>query len=35
MNEQLLLLLNPCSGQRKANRLLPEIIRLYNHLGYE
>lgn len=35
MNEQLLLLLNPCSGQRKANRLLPEIIRLYNDLGYE
>lgn len=35
MNKQLLLLLNPCSGQRKANRLLPEIIRLYNDCGYE
>lgn len=35
MNERLLLLLNPCSGQRRANRLLPEIIRLYNDLGYE
>lgn len=36
MNErQMLLLLNPCSGQRKANPLLPEIIRLYNDMGYE
>ena len=35
MEKRLLLLLNPVSGQRKANRLLPEIIRLYNDRGYE
>ena len=35
MKKRLLLLLNPCAGQRKANRLLPEIIRLYNDRGYE
>lgn len=35
MEKKLLLLLNPCAGQRKANRLLPEIIRLFNDRGYE
>ena len=35
MENKLLLLLNPTSGQRKANRLLPEIIRLYNDRGYD
>lgn len=35
MEKKLLLLLNPCAGQRKANRLLPEIIRLYNDRDYE
>lgn len=31
----LLLVLNPYAGQRKANRLLPDIIRLYNERGFE
>ena len=35
MNKRLLLLLNPCAGQKRANRYLPEIIRLYNDFGYE
>lgn len=35
MEKKLLLLLNPTSGQRRANRLMPEIIRLYNDRGYE
>ena len=35
MEKKLLLLLNPCAGQRKANRLLPEIIRTFNDRGYE
>ncbi len=35
MQEKLLLLLNPCAGQRRANRFLPEIIRLYNDRGYD
>ena len=35
MDRRLLLLLNPCSGQKKANRLLPEIIRYYNSCGFE
>lgn len=35
MEKKLLLLLNPCAGQRKANRLMPEIIRLFNDRGYE
>lgn len=34
MDKRLLLLLNPCAGQRRANRLLPEIVRLYNERGY-
>ena len=35
MDKRLLLLLNPFAGQRRANRFLPEIIRLYNDRGYE
>lgn len=35
MKKRLLLLLNPCAGQKKANRLLPEIIRLYNDRDFE
>ena len=35
MERRLLLLLNPCSGQKKANRLLPDIIRYYNGCGFE
>lgn len=35
MEKRLLLLLNPFAGQRRANRLLPEIIRLYNDRGFE
>ncbi len=35
MAKRLLLLLNPCAGQKRANRYLPEIIRLYNDCGYE
>lgn len=35
MKQKLLLLLNPCAGQKKANRLLPEIIRIYNDRDYE
>ena len=35
MSKRLLLVLNPCAGQRKANRFLPEIVRLYNERGFE
>ena len=35
VKKRLLLLLNPCAGQKKANALLPEIIRLYNDRDYE
>ena len=35
MDKRLLLLLNPFAGQKRANRYLPEIIRLYNDRGYE
>ena len=35
MSKRLLLLLNPYAGQRRANRFLPEIIRLYNDRGFE
>ena len=32
--KKLLLLLNPFAGQRKANRFLPDIIRLFHDFGY-
>lgn len=34
MERQILLVLNPCAGQRRANRYLPEIIRLFWDHGY-
>ena len=35
MDKRLLLLLNPFAGQKRANRFLPEIIRLFNDRGYD
>lgn len=35
MEKRLLLVLNPCAGQRRANRFLPEIIRMVIEHGYE
>ena len=32
--KNLLLVLNPCAGQRKANRVLPEIIRIFLDADY-
>lgn len=32
---RLLLVMNPCAGQKKANRYLPEIIGTFNRAGYE
>lgn len=32
---RLLLVMNPCAGQKKANRFLPEIIGIFNGTGYE
>lgn len=32
--KKLLLILNPFAGQRKANRFLPDIIRLFHDYGY-
>ena len=32
--KKLLLILNPCAGQRRANRNLPEILRLFIEHGY-
>lgn len=32
--EKLLLVLNPRAGQRKANRVLPEIVRIFADAGY-
>lgn len=34
MEKRLLLILNPCAGQRKANRQLPEILRVFLDAGY-
>lgn len=31
---KLLLILNPCSGQKKANKLLTEIVDIFNRAGY-
>ena len=33
--KKMLFIMNPYSGQRRANRYLPEIIGLYNRAGYE
>ena len=35
MEKKLLLVMNPCAGQRKANRSLAEIIRTFWDYGYE
>lgn len=32
--KKLLLVLNPCAGQRKANRAMPEIVRIMLDAGY-
>lgn len=32
--KNLLFILNPCAGQRRANRFLPEILRLFNEDGW-
>jgi len=34
MEKQLLLVINPCAGQRKANRVLPDILRIFWDAGY-
>lgn len=35
MDKKLLLLMNPCSGKRRANRVLAEIIAVLNRGGYD
>jgi len=32
--KKILMVLNPCAGQRKANKLLPEIVRIFLDAGY-
>lgn len=34
MNQKLLVVLNPCAGQRRANRVMPEILRIFMNAGY-
>lgn len=33
--KKLLFVMNPCSGQKRANRFLPDILSLYNRAGYD
>ncbi len=33
--KKMLFILNPFSGQKKANRYLPELIQMFNQAGYE
>ena len=33
--KQLLFALNPCAGMRKANRVLPDILSVFNRAGYD
>ncbi len=33
--KKLLFILNPFSGQKKANKFLPELIQMFNQAGYE
>ena len=33
--KKLLFIINPFSGQKKANKYLPEIIQMFNEAGYE
>lgn len=35
MNKRLLLILNPCSGQKKANRYIINIVSLFTAAGYD
>ena len=35
MKKKLLLIVNPCSGKKKANRALPDIIGVFDRGGYE
>jgi len=35
MEKRLLLVMNPYAGQRRANRFLSDIVRLYNDRGFE
>ncbi|MCD8036088.1 MAG: diacylglycerol kinase family lipid kinase [Clostridiales bacterium] len=35
MNKKLLLILNPCSGQKKANRYIINIVSLFTSAGYD
>ena len=32
--KRLMFIMNPCSGQRRVNRYLPEILRLFYESGY-
>ena len=34
MEKRLLLVMNPCAGIKKANRYLPDLLRLYSDYGY-
>lgn len=33
--KELLFVMNPCAGMRKANKILPEILGLFNRYGYD
>ena len=33
--KKLFFVLNPCAGTKKANKVLPELLSLFNHAGYE
>ena len=33
--KKLLFILNPCAGTKKANKVLPELLALFNHAGYD
>ena len=33
--KQILFIMNPVSGQKKAARFLPEIIAIFNNAGFE
>ena len=33
--KNLLFIMNPFAGQKRANRFLPDIISLYNRAGYD
>ena len=33
--KKLIFIMNPFSGQKRANRYLPEILQMFNQAGYE